>query len=176
MDFKKGYIDGAQKDVQSITADWIIKQEMIKGVVVREIKSVPKMNGCLTEIWRQDWGLDEMKVDQIFQVVLNPGGISAWHVHMETTDRLFVSQGMVNIALYDAREDSPTFGKVNTFKYGSRRAGILVIPPGVWHGVQNIDASPSVVLNIVDDAYRYESPDHWRLPEDTEKIPYKLKK
>jgi dTDP-4-dehydrorhamnose 3,5-epimerase len=174
MEYSKGFIDGAEKDEQSITADWVVKQELIDGVVTREIRSVPKMNGCLTEVWRQDWSLDDVAVDQIFQVVLNPGGVSAWHVHMETTDRLFVSSGLINIVLYDAREESPTFGKINTFKFGERRSGIVVIPPGVWHGVQNIDSSPSVILNIVDKAYLYESPDHWRLPENTEKIPYKF--
>jgi dTDP-4-dehydrorhamnose 3,5-epimerase len=47
-----------------------------------------------------------------------------------------------------------------------------VIPSGVWHGVQNLQATESRVLNLVDVAYEYEDPDHWRLPADTAEIPY----
>jgi dTDP-4-dehydrorhamnose 3,5-epimerase len=44
----------------------------------------------------------------------------------------------------------------------------------VWHGVQNVHPGPSSVLNLVDRAYRYEAPDHWRLPPDTAEIPYRF--
>jgi dTDP-4-dehydrorhamnose 3,5-epimerase len=51
---------------------------------------------------------------------------------------------------------------------------LLIIPPGVFHGVQNISSQPAVLLNLVDKAYQYEAPDHWRLPLDTDKIPYRF--
>jgi hypothetical protein len=30
------------------------------------------------------------------------------------------------------------------------------------------------VLNLTDHAYTYDSPDHWRLPVDTRRIPYRF--
>ena len=69
---------------QSITADWVFTQDLIDGVKVREVKNVPKANGLLTEIFRRDWGLEEGTVDQVFQVTLFPGAVSAWHVHQLT--------------------------------------------------------------------------------------------
>jgi dTDP-4-dehydrorhamnose 3,5-epimerase len=44
----------------------------------------------------------------------------------------------------------------------------------VWHGIQNLRQSPAVVLNLVDQAYSYEDPDHWRLPWDSPQIPFRF--
>jgi dTDP-4-dehydrorhamnose 3,5-epimerase len=51
---------------------------------------------------------------------------------------------------------------------------LVVVPPGVWHGVQNTGSVPGLLLNVVDRAYCYEEPDHWRLPADTANIPYRF--
>ena len=168
-------IEGAVKDRQSITADWIPLVEPIDGVRIREVRNVLKDNGVLTEIFRLDWALDPGTVQQVFQVTLVPGGLSAWHTHRLSTDRLFVTHGQLKIVLFDGREDSPTRGRVNELRFGTVRPALVVVPPGVWHGVQNISSEPSSVLNIVDRAYRYEDPDHWRLPPDTPEIPYRFR-
>jgi dTDP-4-dehydrorhamnose 3,5-epimerase len=168
-------IEGAMKDRQSITADWTSLGQAIAGVLVREVRNVLKDNGVLTEIFRLDWALDGGAVEQVFQVTLTPGGLSAWHTHGTTTDRLFVTHGHMKIVLFDGREDSPTHGRVNEFRFGIQRPALVVVPPGVWHGVQNLGNEPGSVLNIVDRAYRYEDPDHWRLPADTPKIPYSFR-
>jgi dTDP-4-dehydrorhamnose 3,5-epimerase len=162
------------KDSQSITADWVRPQELIAGVVLKEVRNVPKDNGMLTEIFRSGWDIGETTVDQIFQVVLSPGAISAWHTHLETLDRLFVTHGLMKVVLYDDRSDSPTHGLVNEFKLGAWRPGLVVVPPGVWHGIQNLHHEPSTILNAVDRAYRYEDPDHWRVPHDSADIPYRF--
>lgn len=166
-------LKGTKKDAQSITAEWeFTTQKLIDGVVLKEIKSVPKVSGSLTEIYRRDWHLDELPVDQAFQVFLKPGGISAWHAHEETTDRLFVGHGLIQIVLYDNRPDSPTRGMINEFKLGSIRPGLVVVPPKVWHGIRNIDSKDSLILNIVDRAYDYDNPDHWRVPHDSPEVPF----
>ena len=169
-----GMISGCRKDGQSVTVDWTPLHPLIEGVKLREVKHVPKENGHLTEIFRKDWALDTGEVDQVFQVSLLPGGLSAWHTHRRTTDRLFVNSGLVKVVLYDARKESSTYKMVNVFRLGTVRPALVVIPPGVWHGVQNLGAEASLVLNLVDEAYRYEDPDHWRLPWDTDKIPYRF--
>lgn len=131
---------------------------------------VPKQHGYLTEVFRAAWS--EGGVDQVFQVVLEPGAISAWHAHGETLDRLFVTSGLVRIVLFDGREDSPTFGQINEFRFGTVRPALVVVPPRVWHGIQNVAGSASAVLNLVDRAYDYENPDHWRVPADSPAIPF----
>ena len=170
-----GWLEGTVKDGKSITSDWEFERTLIDGVRVREIKNVPKENGMLTEIYRRDWELDEAEVGQVFQVQIVPGGITAWHVHQSTIDRLFVNAGILKIVLFDAREGSPTQNMINEFRHGLARPAIISVPPGVWHGVQNIGTVTASLLNIVDNPYRYENPDHWRLPQDTPLIPYSFK-
>jgi dTDP-4-dehydrorhamnose 3,5-epimerase len=168
----EGALPGAARDLQSITADWQSLQPLIDGVVVREVRNVIKDNGYLTEVWREDWKVDALDVAQVFQVVLEPAAISAWHVHQRATDRLFANHGQLKIVLFDARAGSKTERRINVFRCGTGRPMLVVVPPGVWHGVQNVGASPASLLNLPDRAYAYEAPDHWRLPADTAHVPY----
>ena len=171
----EGYIEGAVKDQRNITADWQPLQELIAGVELREVKNVCKPGGgVLTEVFRRDWGLDDLPVDQVFQNTLPARGISGWHAHRQTTDRLFVNQGLAKIVLYDAREGSPSLDRINEFCFGEPRPGLVIVPPGIWHAVENLLETPSRVLNLVDVAYVYDDPDHWRLPLDTDRIPYRF--
>jgi dTDP-4-dehydrorhamnose 3,5-epimerase len=168
-------LPGATKDAQSVTADGrLFKRDLIDGVSVREVPNVMKGNGVLTEIFRAEWFGGNAAVDQIFQSIMYPGAISAWHAHAHTTDRLFVCAGVAHIVLFDAREHSPTHGMINEFRYGEPRQGLVCVPPGVWHGVRNFGSTNAVLLNVVDHAYNYEDPDHWRLPIDTDKIPFRF--
>ena len=171
----KWQLEGMKQDEQSITQDWQLMQRLIGEVVIQEVKNVPTNYGYLTEIFRIDWHLDQFGVDQVFQSVLEPGGISAWHAHAVTTDRLFVSHGQIRIVLYDSREDSPTFGVVNEFRFGTVRPAMVIVPAMVWHGIENISSKPSTIINVVDHAYNYEQPDHYRLPMDTPQIPYQFR-
>lgn len=170
---KKWLLRGATKDAQSITADWQpVQQKLIDGVVWNESRNVPTGYGYLTEIFRSEWQASSAIITQIFQAVLRPGQINAWHSHAKTTDRFFVSYGLIHVVLYDGREDSPTYGLLNEFRLGTLRPAIITIPPKVWHGIQNIHTEISIILNLVDQAYSYENPDHWRVPADTAEIPF----
>lgn len=167
-----GALPGAIRDVQSITADWETVQTPIHDVQTRDVRNVLKDNGMLTEIFRLDWGLANQRVDQVFQVMLEPGAVSAWHTHRNTTDRLFCNHGRMKIVLYDARAGSSTQGCINVFYAGSERPRLIVVPPGIWHGLQNVGSGSAMLINLVDQAYSYESPDHWRVPQDSPEIPY----
>ena len=169
-----GGLPSARRDSQSVTRDWHSVQPLIEGVVLKPILNVTKDNGILTEIWRADWGLDGLALGQVFQNLLAAGACSSWHVHRSTTDRIFVNYGLIKLVLYDARKGSPTLGRINDFRLGLVRPAMVVVPPGVWHLVQNLQETPSLLLNLVDRAYDYENPDHWRLPSDTEEIPYRV--
>lgn len=168
----EGDLDGSVKRTQSVTAEWDPVRGLIEGVELKEIRSVPKGNGLVTEIFRRDWGLDDGVVDQVFQVASPPGAISAWHVHRFTRDRFFCLAGLVRLVLYDARQDSKSHGAVNELHLSPQRPQLVSVPQGVWHGVQNVGGTDAVLLNLVDHAYVYEDPDHWGLPADTDEIPY----
>lgn len=165
-------LPGARKDSQLITSEWGKLQEMIEGVCVREVLHVPRDHGVITEVFRPEWDPTGLPVVHIYQSRLFPGAIGAWSSHMQTTDRLFVNQGQVKTVLYDARGESKTAGMLNEFHVGDARPSLIVIPPGVWHGLQNLGSSDALVLNLPTKAYNYEDPDHYRLSYDTPEIPY----
>ena len=89
-----------------------------------------------------------------------------------TKVKALLDRGAVRIVLYDARASSPTHGQLNEFSFGEHRPALLMVPPGVWHGVENLRHEPSALLNLVDEAYSYDDPDHWRLPVDSPRIPF----
>jgi len=163
-----------EKAKQSVTPDWrFVNSVAIADVQVKEVAHVPVANGHVTELLRTEWLDDNRSVDQVFQRVINPGAISAWHLHKETTDRLFCTHGSLFVALYDERHDSPTFGIVSEYRIGTLRPTLIVVPPGVWHGVKNVGDEPAVMINMVDKAYNYEEPDHWNLDYGPQsEIPY----
>ncbi len=161
-------------DSQQIRSDWTpVVTQVIDGVTTHEIRTVVTDDGRLTEMWRSDWGLDPYGVDQVFLRVLHGGAISAWHVHLETTDRLFCASGNVLLVLFDARLNSPTHGVVREVRLGEHRPVVVSIPPGVVHGLKTLGAT-ALVVNAVDRAYRYDGPDHHRMPFDSPDVPYRF--
>jgi dTDP-4-dehydrorhamnose 3,5-epimerase len=163
---------GARKDGQQVTADWKTVQGAIDGVVIREVLHVPRDHGVITEVFRPEWDPTGLPVVHVYQSRLFAGAIGAWSCHMRTIDRAFVNEGLLKIVLYDGREDSPTFGRVQEMFAGDARPSFVVIPIGVWHGLQNVGPSDALILNCPTQAYKYEDPDHYRLPWDSPEIPY----
>jgi len=144
---------------------------LIDGVAIKELKVHADERGSLMEILRED--------DEIFEhfgqayVSLNyPGVIRAWHYHKKQTDYFAVVKGMVKVALYDGRPDSPTYGVVQEFFLGERNNIVLKIPPGVLHGYKTIGVEPSLLLNFPTIPYNPAQPDEYRLPWNSDQIPY----
>lgn len=155
-----------------MTPEWELRGERIDGVRVREVKHIVTANGHTIELFRKDWGVVESEVVHMIHVTLHPGALSAWHMHKLKTDHLFVVGGTVKAVLYDDREGSPTRTRLEVLHLSDKRPTLVVIPPGVWHGLQTLSAEPCSFVNFFDHAYDYEDPDDWRLPADTPEIPY----
>ena len=112
-------------------------------------------------------------MDQVFQNALPPGTVSGWHAHRITTDRIFVNRGTLRIALTNV-EASPTYGMINQFTLGNNRPTLVVIPPGDGTPSPTLETKSAHPQNLVDRAYTYDDPDHWRLPIDTTLIPLRF--
>lgn len=165
-------IKGAIKDGPQVTSEWAKLQERIDGVSIHEVLHVPRDHGVITEMYRPGWDPSGLPVVHIYQSRLFPAAIGAWSCHAKTIDRLFVSQGHLKIVLYDGREESPTHGRIMELHAGDARPAFLVLPIGIWHGVQNLGSTDALLLNFPSRAYDYDDPDHYRLPYDSPEIPY----
>lgn len=167
-------IASASKDRPHMTPEWNLRGERIDGVEVREVKHVVTANGHTTELFREDWGVVRRPVVQMIHVSLRAGALSAWHMHKLKTDYLFVVGGIVKLVLYDDRDGSPSKGQLDVLHLSGMRPMLVVIPPGVWHGLQALSAEGCSFVNFFDHAYDYDDPDDWRLPPDTGEIPFRF--
>lgn len=165
-------LTAARKDGPQVTSDWKRLQQSIDGLVVREVLHVPRDHGVITEMYRTEWDPTGLPVVHIYQSRLFPGAIGAWSCHTKTIDRLFINQGHVKLVLYDGREESATHGRIMELHTGDARPAFVVLPIGVWHGLQNLGSTDALMLNFPSRAYNYEDPDHYRLPYDSPEIPY----
>lgn len=105
------WMASGEADSASVNSEWVPAEgPTIDGVTTKEIRPVVIGDGCLTEVWRRDWGLGGADIDQVFQRIIDPGAINGWHAHAQTTDRLFCAHGRIRLSLYDGRKSSPTFG------------------------------------------------------------------
>jgi len=161
-----------KKDSQTVLAGGAAAQPAkISGVRVRELGNVLTRSGYMTEIFRADWSAVEISLSQINWVQLNPGAVTDWHAHAKQTDHLIGVGGNIKLALWDNRDSSPTRGVTDIFRIGAMRPLMVIIPPGVWHGLRNESGEPAGYINVVDELYDYENPDNWRLLPHAAEIP-----
>ena len=144
---------------------------MIDGVETQKLKVNADERGYLVEVLRSDWAVYE-GFAQAYVALNYPGIIRAWHYHRKQTDHFVVVKGMVKVALYDAREGSPTHGQVDQYFLGEQNPILLKIPVGVYHGYKTIGLEPSYLLNFPTQLYNPQEPDEFRAPYDSEDIPY----
>jgi dTDP-4-dehydrorhamnose 3,5-epimerase len=78
----------------------------------------------------------------------------------------------VKVPLYDDREGSRTKGEINEFFVGEKNPMLISVPPLVYHGFKAVGEETAYFLSVPTLAYNYQEPDEYRLPPDTDMIPY----
>ena len=145
---------------------------MISGVNAKYLKNITDERGRLMEIMRNDESIF-VKFGQVYLTTNYPGVVKAWHYHKIQSDYICCVKGMIKVVLYDARKDSKTYGEINEFCIGDFNPMLIVIPPGVYHGWKCISDMEAIIINVTTELYNYGNPDEYRLPPDSEDIPYK---
>ena len=109
---------------------------------------------------------------QVYLTCCYPGVVKGWHYHRKQTDHFVCVRGTAKVVLYDGREESPTHKEINEFFIGERKQILLKIPPLVMHGFKAIGNEPAYIINCPTELFNYTEPDEYRLPFDTDEIPY----
>lgn len=144
---------------------------MIHGVVTKPLKTIPDERGFLMEMLRRDDPFFQ-EFGQVYLTVVYPGVVKGWHWHRLQTDHFVVVKGMAKVVLYDRRSDSPTHGDVNEYFLGEMNRTLLVIPPGVLHGMKGIGTEPAFLINTPTHVYNYAEPDEYRVDPHDSDVPY----
>jgi dTDP-4-dehydrorhamnose 3,5-epimerase len=141
--------------------------DLIAGVHVAPVSLWPDDRGYFLEVMRL---AKDAPVAQVSAALSYPGTIKAFHYHQLQTDWWTPTAGMLQAALVDLRQDSPTFGARNTLYVGALRPWQILIPPGVAHGYKVIGTEPAVLVYLTDRTYDPE--DEGRLPHNHSGIQY----
>lgn len=145
---------------------------MIHGVQIKKLNVHCDDRGRLMEILRCDDAGLNTKFGQVYMTTAFPGVVKAWHYHRLQTDHFVCLFGMIQLGLYDDREDSPTKGETNTFYMGVHNPILVEIPNLVYHGFKCVSETEAVVINTVTEPYNYANPDEHRIDPHAGGIPY----
>ena len=145
---------------------------LLDGMSIRESVRHDDERGSVTEIYdpRWNWHPDPLVFSYLFTI--RPGLVKGWGLHKMHEDRYFVISGELELVLYDPRPESSTYGKICKVYLSGARPALINVPRHVWHADHNIGTSDLVVVNSPTIQYDHSSPDKYRMPIDTDLIPY----
>jgi dTDP-4-dehydrorhamnose 3,5-epimerase len=143
----------------------------IEGVQIKELDVISDERGWLMEILRCDDDIFK-QFGQVYLSTAYPGVVKGWHYHKKQTDNFTCVHGMMKVALYDARDDSSTCKNLMELFIGDKNPVLISVPPGVYHGFKGIGTQTAFFVSIPTLPYNYDEPDEYRLPPDTDEIPY----
>ena len=150
---------------------------LIAGVEIEPTVQWPDDRGCFAEIFRfgapgiaREFVSDGGHQIQVSFTVSYPGVIKAIHYHFEQTDLWAPLAGMFQVFLCDLREESQSWGCINTLFIGAQRHWKVRIPPGVAHGYKVIGTEPAQLLYATN--HFYDPNDEGRITFDDPDINY----
>ncbi len=143
---------------------------MIQGVEIKELVTHPDERGFFREVIRKTDPFFGEGFGQWSHTKTYEGAAKAWHVHRKQIDWWYVAIGTIKVALYDTRQDSPTFSNTIELLMGEDHGPtVLKIPPGVAHGYKVIEG-PAHLFYITSNTY--DASDEGRIPYNDPKIGY----
>lgn len=141
------------------------KSGTIDGVIIKQLVRNCDERGYLLEVVRDDDGLME-RFGQTTYTLTFPGVIKAFHWHKRQHDLWFMAQGEAMVALYDLREDSPTYRHTQVIFAGEHKPLLILVPPRVAHGYQVLGDKPVGLFYHTTRSYDPADPDEERIPHD----------
>jgi dTDP-4-dehydrorhamnose 3,5-epimerase len=162
------------KDKQTTTSSGNLIETVPYGVTFHEVPTHVDDRGEVFEMFdlRWDWHKDPLVFAYSFTI--RPGIIKGWGLHKKHEDRYLIVHGHIEVVLYDVRPNSPTNGKVFKIYLSERRRRLMNIPANVWHADRNIGDKEAFLVNFPTIPYDHADPDKYRLPLDTDQIPYEF--
>jgi dTDP-4-dehydrorhamnose 3,5-epimerase len=164
----------AVRDVQTVKPSGEPLRRLTEGVSIRELTTHADARGSVIELMDPRWGWHPEPIVFAYSFTIRPGYAKGWNLHEVHEDRYAVLQGEMELALFDPRPNSSTFGEVCRILLSEHHRRLVNVPKCVWHADCNIGTKDAVVVNFPTMAYDHTNPDKYRLPLDTPLIPYSL--
>jgi dTDP-4-dehydrorhamnose 3,5-epimerase len=143
---------------------------MIEGVVIKELVTNVDERGFFREIIRNTDDFFKEGFGQWGHSLMHTGVSKAWHIHKIQIDWWYVASGVLKLALFDTRPESPTYRQTQEIFLGDLQPGRVVrVPQLVAHGCKAI-MGPVHLFYITSHVYNPE--DEGRIPHDDPGIGY----
>lgn len=165
-------LERAIRDRPTTTGSGAPLRRLTHGVVLREAPVHIDARGSVCEILDMRWDWHPAPIVFSYMFSVRPGYVKGWGLHKEHEDRYFLIKGECELVLFDPRPDSPTCGEICKIMMSERRRFIVNIPRFVWHADHNVGTEDAIVVNFPTAPYDHAAPDKYRLPIDTDLIPY----
>jgi dTDP-4-dehydrorhamnose 3,5-epimerase len=152
--------------LKNLPANWRGKKHypLIKEVVVYPLKVNRDSRGILVEVLKTNFKKiysPRYQFSQCYYSVTKPKTArdkDRWHCHpTKQIDRFVVIKGDIVVALYDWRQNSSTYGKLNLFKMGESQGDTgqytLLVPQNVLHCFKVVSKKEAILLNFPNTLY-----------------------
>lgn len=145
---------------------------LTEGVVIRDLTTIADERGTVAELYDVRWDFLPAPLVFSYMFTVRPGFVKGWGLHKEHEDRYAILQGEMALVLFDPRPTSSTCGEICKLILTEHHRRLVSIPRFVWHADHNIGSKDVVVVNFPTIPYDHANPDKYRLPIDTDLIPY----
>jgi dTDP-4-dehydrorhamnose 3,5-epimerase len=162
------------RDRATVTPEGERLDPLPDGVVFHEVVTHVDERGSVVELFDPRWGWHPEPLVFAYTFTIRPGFTKGWGMHKEHEDRYFVLYGEMEVVMYDERGGSPTEGLVAKVVLSEHRRRLMNVPAGIWHADRNLGEKDIVVVNFPTIQYDHSNPDKYRLPLDTDRIPYRF--
>lgn len=143
---------------------------MIDGVSLKQLTRYPDERGFFEELIRASDPFFAEGFGQLSRSSMREGVVKAWHIHKTQIDWWHVIKGLIKVALFDGRETSPTYKKLEEFLLGDGGQNVVLkIPAGVVHGLK-VMKGPAELIYVTSGIYGKE--EEGRIAYDDKSIGY----
>jgi dTDP-4-dehydrorhamnose 3,5-epimerase len=165
-------VPDASREASTVTPDGERLEQLPEGVTFRDAVTHVDDRGSVCELFDPRWGWSDTGLVFAYVFTLRPGVVKGWGMHLEHEDRYFILHGDLEVVMYDDRPASPTAGLVAKAYLTQHQRRLMNIPQGVWHANRNVGNGDVMVINFPTKPYDHQNPDKYKLPLDTDRIPY----
>jgi dTDP-4-dehydrorhamnose 3,5-epimerase len=143
-----------------------MRDAVLDGIAVLDLKKNPDERGSFTEIMREDWSefLHGERPVQSNLSISYPGMIRAWHRHTRGQYDIFVVlKGALKICAYNDIEEK-NMGELVEIVASGERPQAVKINGKYWHGTKCVSPVTAETVYYVTRLYDREKPDELRRP------------
>ena len=129
------------------------KEGPIEDCRITPLRTFDDARGWLGEFFRNDELPPGLHPVMGYVSATHPGVTRGPHEHEAQTDLFVFTSGHLQLYLWDAREESPTYGHRQRHDVGAAQPTVAIIPPGVVHAYRNVGEADALIVNCPNRLY-----------------------